>query len=69
MSEKPMVIPAILELRLQNNYTQEYVAEKLGISLREYQHIESVNSRAIRMDALEKMAILYNTTISPITGW
>lgn len=69
MYEKPMVMPKILELRLQHNYTQEYVANQLEIPLREYQHIETVDSRFLRLDTLEKMAILYNTSMTTIAGW
>ena len=69
MYEKPMVMTKILELRLQHNYTQEYVANQLEIPLREYQHIETVDSRFLRLDTLEKMAILYNTSMTTIADW
>lgn len=69
MYEKQMVISKILELRLQHGYSQEFVAEQLGISLDFYRHIENVDSRDLCMNTLEKMAILYDTGIVDITGW
>lgn len=64
-----LLCPRILELRLENGYSQEYVAKSIDISLNDYIKIERLNSKLITMDTLENMAILYNTTIRDITGW
>lgn len=69
MNNSKLLYPRILELRLENGYSQEYVAKSIGVSLNEYIKIERLNSKLIRMDTLENMAILYNTTIRDITGW
>lgn len=69
MNNQKLLLPRILELRIENGYTQEYVAKSIGISLNEYIKIERLNSKLIRMDTLENMAIFYQTTISDITGW
>lgn len=63
------ICPAILELRLQHGYTQKYVAEYIGVSLSQYRRYEKVNSKCMRMDKVEKLAMLYHTTIPKITGW
>ncbi|MCI5874055.1 MAG: helix-turn-helix transcriptional regulator [Clostridiales bacterium] len=62
-------LPIIAELRHQHNYSQEFVADYLGISLDYYRYIETINGGAMRMDTAEKMAMLYNTTIETIAGW
>ena len=63
------MFPKIKELRLQNGYTQKYVASYLGISINFYRKIENIDSKVIKMQMLEDLAILYHTGIMDITGW
>jgi transcriptional regulator with XRE-family HTH domain len=57
------ILPRIKELRLQNNYSQQYVAKTIGVSLSAYRKYESVDSSIIRLDVLEQIAMLYDTKI------
>lgn len=63
------LFPKIKELRLQSGYTQKYVASYLGISLSFYRKIENIDSKVIRLQMLEDLAILYHSSITYITGW
>lgn len=60
------LLPMIKELRVQHNYSEEYVANLLGMSLATYRIIESVNSGIINMVQLEQLAKLYDTRITII---
>lgn len=56
----------IKALRIAKNYTQEQVAEKIGISRQKYARIESgVNS--ITLDILSKIAEVLGVTVGDIT--
>ena len=50
-------------LRLKNRYTQEYVANILGISRQSYTILEKNDSK-IRMEQIEKLSNLYNMSKS-----
>jgi transcriptional regulator with XRE-family HTH domain len=55
-------------LREVNNYTQEYVAEKIGVDQSTYSKIER-NPKNLRTDQAEKLAELYDVSLSDvITG-
>lgn len=69
MNNQHLLYPRILELRLEHGYSQEYVAQSIGVTLHDYIKYEKLNSKLIRINTIEKMAIFYNTTISDITGW
>lgn len=57
----------IKDLRKANNYTQEYVAEKLGISQNAYSKIELGHS-GISIKKLFKFSEIYNVTPQYILG-
>lgn len=50
------------ELREKFKYTQEYVAENLGVSRPTYTRYES-EERKLSIESLKKLALLYKTTI------
>ncbi len=51
----------IKNLRTENNYTQEYVANKLNIKQNTYSQYES-GIRELPIECLIKLAILYDTS-------
>lgn len=56
----------LVKLRNEHNYTQAYVAEKIGISLRTYQTYESKNVYDIRISNVVKIANFYDVTIDSL---
>ena len=56
----------IKALRMARNYTQEQVAEYLGISRQKYARIEN-GSNSITLDILSKVAEMLDVTVSDIT--
>lgn len=52
----------IKELRKNNKYSQKFIADYLNISQPQYSKIESYLSN-ITFDKLDKLAILYNTSV------
>lgn len=56
----------IKALRNAKSYTQEYVADKLGISRQKYARIEN-GSNSITLDILTKIAGLLDVTVGDIT--
>lgn len=60
------ILPKIKELRLQHNYSEEYVAELLGMPVAMYKTIENENSGIIWITQVEQLAKLYNTRMSYI---
>jgi len=55
-------VAKIIELRKQNNYTQAFVAEKLGIKQSSYQKYEADKARP-EYENLVKLAKLYDVSI------
>lgn len=56
----------IKSLRCAKNFTQEYVAEQIGVSRQKYARIESgVNS--ITLDILSKIAKVFDMSVGDIT--
>lgn len=55
----------LIKLRVTNKYTQEYVAEKSGISLLAYRNIESEKSKP-NLSTLEKIAKVYNIDVAEL---
>ncbi len=56
----------IKELRSSKGYTQEYMAEQIGISRQKYARIENgVNS--ITLDLLKRVSLLLDVTVGDIT--
>ena len=53
----------LIKLRVTNKYTQEYVAEKSGISLLAYRNIESGKSKP-NLSTLEKIAKVYDIDVA-----
>lgn len=53
----------LIKLRVTNKYTQEYVAEKSGISLLAYRNIESGKSKP-NLSTLEKIARVYDIDVA-----
>lgn len=60
------ILPKIKELRVQHNYSEEYVAELLGMPVEMYRKIENENSGTIWITQVEQLAKLYNTRMSAI---
>lgn len=55
------------QLREKFGYTQEYVAEYLGVSRPTYTRYES-EDRELSIESLKKLASLYKTTVDYIVG-
>lgn len=55
------------DLREDNNYTQEDIAQILNCKQNTYQQYES-EKRQIPIELLKKLAILYNTSLDYIVG-
>ena len=56
----------IKALRTARNYTQEQVAERLGISRQRYARIEN-GTNSITLDILTKLADMFDVTVGDIT--
>ncbi len=57
-----MLIRKLRDLREDNDYTQEYVADYLNVSQRAYSHYEN-GTRNISVELLMKLADLYNVSL------
>jgi transcriptional regulator with XRE-family HTH domain len=55
------------DLRLKNNYTQEHLATKLGISQKTYSNLESGTGK-ITLEHLLKIAAVYAMPVVPLTA-
>jgi len=56
-----------MELRKENNYTQNFVATYLNIKQNTYSQYEN-GLREIPLESLAKLARLYNTSVDYIIG-
>lgn len=56
----------IKALRIAKNYTQEQVAERIGVSRQKYARIES-GTNSITLDILTKIAEMLDVTVGDIT--
>ncbi len=56
----------IKALRIANNYTQEQIADRIGVSRQKYARIESGNNR-ITLDILSRIAEVLGVTVGDIT--
>ncbi|MBO6242678.1 MAG: helix-turn-helix transcriptional regulator [Butyrivibrio sp.] len=56
----------IKALRIANNFTQEQVSDRIGVSRQKYARIESGNN-SITLDILSKIAGVLNVTVGDIT--
>ena len=54
-------------LRNIRNYTQEYIADKIGVSGQNYARIE-IGEDYITLDILSKIALILNVTVGDITS-
>lgn len=52
----------IRKLRIDHDFTQEYVADKIGVHLNTYQNYESRKPYNIRIFSLYQIAKFYNIT-------
>ena len=57
----------VKELRIDNDYTQEYIAAKTQMKQPQYARYESGN-RDFPVDILIKLAKIYNTSLDYIAG-
>ena len=57
----------VKELRIDNDYTQEYIAAKTQMKQPQYARYESGN-RDFPVDILVKLARIYNTSLDYIVG-
>ncbi len=57
----------LMELRKENNYTQNFVATYLNIKQNTYSQYEN-GLREIPLESLAKLARLYNTSVDYIIG-
>ena len=55
----------IKDLREDNDYTQQQVADKIGITQRKYSYIET-GVQPLTDEILVKLSLLYNTSIDYI---
>lgn len=53
------------EIRLKNNYTQEYVALELGITQKAYSDIEH-GKTYLKNDSLLKLSLLYDVPVEKL---
>ena len=58
------MINKLKEIRLKNNYKQEYVASELGITQKAYSKLEN-GQTCLTVDKIFKLAIIYNTGLTP----
>ncbi len=56
----------IKQLREDKKWTQEEVAERIGMDMRYYQRLESKKPYVIRIDTLEKIAKAFKITASKL---
>ncbi|MEM9982038.1 MAG: helix-turn-helix transcriptional regulator [Bacteroidota bacterium] len=54
--------------RLRLDYSQEFVAEKLGISQNAYSKIEANQTKSFTIERLEQLAELFETTVASLLG-
>ncbi len=54
--------------RLRLNYSQEFVAEELGISQNAYSKIEANQTKSFTIERLEQLAELFETTVTDLLG-
>ena len=54
--------------RLRLNYSQEFVAEELGISQNAYSKIEANQTKNFTIERLEQLAALFETTVNDLLG-
>ena len=55
----------VRELREDNDYTQQYVADKIGITQRKYSYIET-GTQQLTAEILVALAQLYNVSVDYI---
>ena len=55
------------ELRIENNYTQQYIAKYLNIKQNTYSQYEN-GLHVIPLESLAKLSELYNTSVDFILG-
>ena len=56
----------IIDARMRKNFTQEYVAKKLGISTLTYGNIEGAKNETIKMEQLQQIATVLETEIDEL---
>lgn len=52
----------VRELREDNDYTQQYVADKIGITQRKYSYIET-GTQQLTAEVLVSLSTLYNVSV------
>ena len=62
-----MLSKNLKNIRLKNNYNQEYVANKLGVTKQTISNWEK-GKRTPDIDSLVKLANLYEVTLDTLTG-
>lgn len=62
-----MYFKKIEDLRIDNDYTQEFVAQKLNVAREVYRRYEK-GTRTIPVDCLINLAKLYNTSTDYLLG-
>lgn len=62
-----MLSKNLRNIRLKNNYNQEYVANKLGVTKQTISNWEK-GKRTPDIDSLVKLANLYEVTLDTLTG-
>lgn len=62
-----MYFKRIEDLRVDNDFTQEYVAKRLGLSREVYRRYEK-GTRTIPVDCLIKLSKLYGKSVDYILG-
>lgn len=62
-----MYFKRIEDLRIDHDYTQEYVANRLNIAREVYRRYEK-GTRTIPVDCLINLSILYDTSVDYILG-
>lgn len=58
----------LIKLRNENNFTQAYVAEGIGVSLRTYQTYESKKVYDIRISNVVRIAEFYDVSIDSLVN-
>lgn len=66
---KLLLAKRIRQLRKKYGYTQQELSEKTGIDYKHLQRLESNNPPAIRIDTLEKIAKVFNTSCSDLLNF
>ena len=57
----------VRELREDNDYTQQYVADKIGITQRKYSYIET-GTQQLTAEILVALSTLYNVSVDYLLG-